>query len=533
MKKIIKPILFVMIGFLLFNMIQKSLISDANLTSHALAVPDVLHKEDVNVDVLFVGVSHIATGISPMQIYEQSGIVSCNLGTGRQPLAASYYLMREACAQHDLKVVVLDASALFYENGGDNEAWRDVLDNMGFSRVKLDFIRDYGRLSDGNGWVTAAFPMLQYHSRWNQLGQNDFHKGQDQSFMISCGTSSRVTGTGVSLDMIAENEKLVHKNVKYTVSVTDSGEIVELEEESKLFPEIISEDAVQYLKKIKIFCDENGVKLILTKIPSMTTFTTMGGSWTVAKSEMVKKVAEQTDIIYIDCMYDYDVGINWLEDTSDYGAHLNIRGAIKVSNWFSDYLLNNQQIVAQNNQYFDEQLIKYQKLRTVAMLQSEQNFESYFQRLFSGKSEWVVMMAVCDNGVGGVTDVDYQLFDQMKQTLFKKAKTCDSYVAIIDAGALKYEAVSDESIAYHFDMNGHNLNIYSSGSVEHPGASISIDGKEYAKGISGLNIVVYDKETQMVIDSTAFRTYTVGKQAEKDYNLGEYYLTEYRQALRD
>lgn len=533
MKKTLKMILFIMIGIMLFNVIQKVLISDANLASYALATPDALHEEDVNIDVLFVGPSHIANGISPMQIYERSGIVSCNLGTGGQPLAVSYYILRDVGAQHDLKAVVLDASALFYENGGANEAWRDVLDNMDFGTAKLNFIRDYGRLRDGDGWVTAAFPMIQYHSRWNQLGEHDFYKGQDQSFMISQGVYSRVAGTDVSLDMIAENEKRVHKGVKYTVSAADGGEVVELEEESNLFPEILSEDNAQYLKKIKMFCDENGIRLILTKIPSMTIFTTMGGSWTVAKSEMVKDVAKQNDITYVDCIYDHDVGINWLEDTLDGGAHLNIRGAVKVSNWFADYLANEQQINAQNNQFFDEQLIKYQKLRMVAMLQSEQNFESYFQRLLDGQSEWEVMMSVCGNCTGGMTDTDYQMFDQMKQTLIRNVGVCDSYVAIIDAGRIKYEAVSDQSITYHFDMNGHKLNIYSSGYVEHPGASISIDGKEYAKGSQGLNIVVYDKEFQMVIDSVTFRTYTAGKEAERDYHSEELFLTEYRWALWD
>lgn len=532
MKKTLKMILFLMIGFMLFNVIQKVLISDANLASYALATSDVLRKEDVNVDILFVGPSHTANGISPMQIYERSGIVSCNLGTGKQPLAASYYIMKDVYAKHDLKAVVLDASALFYENGGDNEAWRDVLDNMDFSRVKMDFIRDYGRLKDGSGWVTAVFPMIQYHSRWNQIGEHDFHKGQDQSFLISHGVTSKVMGTGVSLDLIAENEKRVHKAVKYTVSIADSGEVVELEEESNLFPEVVSEDAVQYLKKIKTFCDENGIKLILTKIPSMTTFTTMGGSWTIAKSKMVKEVAEQDDIIYIDCVYDNDIGINWLEDTADYGAHLNIRGAIKVSNWFADYLSNNQQIGAQSNQFFDEQLVKYQKWKTAALLQSEQNLVSYFQRLLDGRSEWIVMMAVCDDGVGGLTEADYEMFNQMKQPLIRNAKMWDSYVAIIDAGRLKYEAFSDESITYHYyDSNGHKIDIYSSGSTEIPRASISIDGREYAKSVSGINIVVYDKKTQLVIDSVTFHTNTGERNADREWGLENTFLVKYRQSL--
>lgn len=531
MKKTLKIILFVMIGALLFIMLQKILISDANLASHALAIPDVLYKNNVNIDVLFVGPSHTANGVSPMQIYESSGIVSCNMGTGKQPLAASYYILKDTYVKHDLKAVVLDASALFYENEGDNEAWRDVLDNMNYSSIKLEFIRDYEGVHGGSGWVTAAFPMLQYHSRWNQLGKNDFHKGKDQSFLIASGVCARVAGTGISFDQIAENERRVHKDVKYTLSASEGNEVVELEEDSNLFPEVLSENAMQYLLKTKKFCDENGIKLILTKIPTMTTFTTMGGSWTANKSEMVKNVAEQNDIIYIDCIYDHDVGINWMEDTHDYGAHLNIKGAIKVSNWFADYLANSQQIRAQENRFFDEQLVKYQKLRTAALLQSEQDFDSYLQRLLDEKSKWVVIMAVCDDGVGGMTDIDYQMLMQMKQMLLRNVKVCDSYIAVIDAGRPKYEAVSDESTTYDSDINGHNLYIYSSGAVEHPGVSISIDGTEYAQGISGLNIVVYDKETQMVIDSVTFQTYTVEKGASRNYSQEEAFLAKYRQAL--
>lgn len=365
MKKMLKTILFVVIGFVLFFMIQRILVSDANLASHALAIPDVLYENDVNIDVLFLGPSHTANGVSPMQIYERAGIVSCNMGTGRQPLAASYYILKDTYSKHDLKAVVLDVSALFYEGAGDNEAWRDVLDNMDHSWVKLDFIRDYGRMSEGSGWLTAAFPMLQYHSRWNQLGHNDFHKGKDQSFLISSGVNAKIVGTGVSLEEIAVNEERVHKNVKHTLSVVDGREVVELEEESNLFPEVLSENAMQYLLKIKKFCDEKGIKLMLVKIPTMTTYTAMGGAWTANKSELVKNAAMQNGITYIDCVYDYDLGINWLEDTADYGAHLNMKGALKVSNWFADYLANDQQISVQKNSFFDEQLVKYQKLRKI------------------------------------------------------------------------------------------------------------------------------------------------------------------------
>lgn len=533
MKKIAKMILFVIIGLLLFTGIQKILVSDANLASQALAVPDLLHKEDINIDVLFLGPSHTANGVSPMQIYESTGIVSCNLGTGKQPLAASYYILRDVSAKHDLKAVVLDASALFYENGGDNTAWRDVLDNMEFGWAKLDFILDYGRWSEGSGLATAVFPILQYHSRWNQLGKNDFYKGKDKSFIISSGVLGKVVGTNVSLNEVEANEKQVHKDMKYTFSVENGNEVIELKEESNLFPEVLSENAMQYLQKTKLFCDEKGIKLILSKIPSMTTYSTMGGSWTASKSEMVKEIAKQNNIIYVDSMYDYDVGINWLEDTGDYGAHLNIRGAVKVSDWYANYLENSQQIEEQNNSFFDEQLAKYQKLKIVAMLQSEQNFEVYLQRLLDGKSKRVILMTVCYDGVGGVTDSDYQMFDRMEQSLIRNAKGGDSYIAVIDAGQLKYEAVSDESISYTSEIDGSDLYIRSSGAVENPGASISIDGTEYAMGSSGLNIVVYDKNTQMVIDSVSFHTYTAGKEAERNYGLEEAFLTKYRQRLQD
>lgn len=530
LKRLIKTILFLGIGIILFVNIQKVLISDVNFTSQTMSIPETLYKDNVNADVLFIGTSHVANGISPMKIYEDSGIVSCNMGTSRQTIVISYYLLKEACTRHTPKIVILDASSLFFEDDGEDATWRDVMDNMDFSRTKLEFIHEYGKYDGGSGWITAAFPIIQYHSRWNQIGNNDFQKGSDKEYAIMQGVSSRVMGTNVSLESVNANADMVHKEKKYIISIDRNNNVTEIEEDSNLFPERISEHNIQYLQKIMDFCEEKNMKLLLTKIPTRTDYTTMGGAWTEVKYEMVKNLAAEKNIEYLDLIYENDPEINWLEDTTDYGAHLNIRGAEKVSAWFANYLINIEQVSAQNNSFFDEQLEKYKKLRTVATLQSEYKFDSYLQMLAENKEDWSVMMTVVYDGVGGLTDADYQLLDAMNLQLIRRVNPFNSYIAVIDKGQLKYEVFSDESVSYDGYLAGKSLHIYSSGSVEHASAVISFGGKEYT-GNSGINFVVYDKESRIVIDSVVFQTYSGEKTAVRNGSTIYSALLDYKQYL--
>lgn len=54
-------------------------------------------KEETD-DVVFAGTSHIIFGVSPMEMYKNSGIVSFNIGTSLQGMAETYVLTKKRLA---------------------------------------------------------------------------------------------------------------------------------------------------------------------------------------------------------------------------------------------------------------------------------------------------------------------------------------------------------------------------------------------------------------------------------------------------
>ena len=86
-----------------------------------------------------------------------------------------------------------------------------------------------------------------------------------------------------------------------------------------------------YLNKIVELCAENNVELILMKAP------TLHPHWYEEWDEKMVTYADKHDIRYYNFIDAIDeIGLDFTQDTSDAGIHLNVYGAEK----FADYLGN-------------------------------------------------------------------------------------------------------------------------------------------------------------------------------------------------
>lgn len=82
-----------------------------------------------------------------------------------------------------------------------------------------------------------------------------------------------------------------------------------------------------------------------------------------------------------------------------------------------------------------------------------------------------------------------------------------SYLAIIDAGNVLYENMSDSKLDYQTEIAENVIEMQSAGYEKGNLASIKINDVEYALNKRGLNIVVYNKRDNTVIDSVCIDTY--------------------------
>ena len=530
--KLLKSVFFCLIGVAIFFQIQNVMISDG---------PDFEHEERVlkgekaipkdMLDVIFLGTSLMDQGMSPMELYENTGILSYNMATSGQPIQHSYYFLKQAFKRQSPKVVVLDVSSLFLDEYDSH--WRYGLDNMEFSMDKIEMALEYEKVVDGGDRWSALFPILKYHTRWSQLTKDNFETRTTKNY-YSAGQYlfslvqpfARKTE---EIDAIVDH--LLTMDPGYIKYIED-GEICEESITGPVYSVEIQENRLQYLLKIKNLCEEKNSQLLLVRIPTFRLPQIYSSTWTKQKYLFTKSLAEEYGIPFFDLTYDIDIGLDLATDTSDGGIHpTNIRGAKKITKALSDYMIQNYDLGRKKNSEYDNALIKYKKVREVALLQSETRFDTYIERLIENKDKWTIIIASYDEHKRGLDEANYQAFDLLGLRLCAEGSYGVSYGAIIEQGTVKYEATSDRRINYSTQLENIYINLTSSGWFTAPKASITINGEEYAVNKRGLNLVVYDNESGLVIDSVCFDTYQASKPASRNAGNINNYLRTYESAV--
>ena len=89
-----------------------------------------------------------------------------------------------------------------------------------------------------------------------------------------------------------------------------------------------------------------------------------------------------------------------------------------------------------------------------------------------------------------------------------KDHTDRAYLGILSDGEAVYEMQSDRMAEYFYKISDHStIRLKSIGGIPidegTPISSISVNNTEYSMNYNGLNLVIYDRETDCVIDSVA------------------------------
>lgn len=527
----LKAIAFLAIGVMLFGCVQDIFIlDDYGGGTPEKAIAGYKSIKSNTVDVLIFGNSHPEFGFSPMRLYEDTGIVSYNMATGAQPIEISYYFLKEALKSQTPKLVLLDPGGLFFdEEDIYNGAWRNVFDKFPLDEVKLELAKDYGNRSGGDGFLSVFFPIIAYHDRWNMLTSKDFAPHWNGMYYTAGELLVSVVKptTAKVGDMEYNLNRLRTDGEGYSVAVND-GEKHTSKEFDALFTSEISESNWSYLLKIKNLCEDAGAELVLVKIPTLQEHWD-SGSWNSEKSAVLKEYAANDDITFIDLLCDYDL-IDYTTDTYDAGTHLNCRGAGKVTAFLGDYL--SSKITPSSNELYDEMLIRYNKALDIAMLESEMDFYNYVDRLSENLDKYNIYIVAREEYILGMTDDDYAfLSDKLGFQVMQDAKYADSYIAVIEGGDLSYEEISNRKITYSAKVDDMSVELTSAGFFVEPECSIKIDGTEQTQDETGLNFVVYDIESGLVVDSVTWNTHLSSKPATRNWTKVDDYLRSYESAM--
>ena len=129
-------------------------------------------QEQAGFDVLFTGISHMETGVSPMELYNDYGITSFNFGESGARLPFAYWTLRNALDYCTPKLVVIDVRRIDLEDKEADPYVRTNFDYFPLTKTKAEAVWD---LFDGfEDRLSYLFPLIAYHDRWQELRRSDF-----------------------------------------------------------------------------------------------------------------------------------------------------------------------------------------------------------------------------------------------------------------------------------------------------------------------------------------------------------------------
>lgn len=492
---------------------------------------DTLHgfyKEPKNtVETIFLGASITANGFIPAELYRDYGICAYNLGTEQQPMLGSYYWTKEAYRLHGktLKTVILDTSML--RRSPIEAFYRKAIDAMHLSENKIEAVRDY--TESLNDEISYLFPMFSYHSRWSGANYSDFRKVK---YIVKSGTrgynfaATRYIDYSSAVTDLAVPSYLINYNATETV---------------------LDEDSLYYLKKLINFTKEHDLKLILTKTPVIS-------SWSSNDHNAVAKIADRYNLNFIDFNFEpylSESGYNHAIDSAD-GGHMNYQGASKITKWFGRYLSQNCGATDVRNDFryafMNESLKNYEDTVGFAMsLKNEDDIAGYIDKAVRNP-DCELFIAVKDDASGALTDRQRSVFREAGLISLAAIQFRSSYLAVINNGKVSEKDEPDrgeviaendwqqndienaelnkENIINQADaktisekgvINGDIPFVLTSGGLSNGNvASCTINGAEYMYNSRGINIVVYNKKYEEIVDQAVFDTCGASKRTSWD-----------------
>ena len=452
--------------------------------------------EKNSLDIAFIGNSHVYNGINPAVLYEETGLKGFDLSTSNQDLFVSYHLFKEMLKTQSPSVVVLDTYALHLELTEREESLRSsyykmAFDDMKLSANKIEAVREWKKEKDDINTLERLFPLLEYHSRWEELNDADFSKDALRSVNLGYAYSFK------------ECEGKEFKGY-------------ELYDEPK-------EPEYKYreqLDKIIKLAKDNNIELILVLLPDMTIES--------GAAAAAGQIADENGLMFFD--YNEASRLNALKLVPEKEMrdihHMNAYGAVKLTKAIAKDLTEYGVVSSGPNAYFDKKAAYHDKMMLNRELASIEDFGTYVDTVLN--RDYVVFVSAKEESFDGLTDSDkdalmrgfpgLDLSDCWGRSFVgvsgpeKYFLNKDDHLCRLD-GRASYSILNSEKIDLSGalkDGTGFELESigYFAGAESSDGfnAEIRIAGTERATNENGLNFVIYDPLTKEVIDCCVFIT---------------------------
>lgn len=273
-----------------------------------------LEEPSGSIDVLFIGSSPFYAGITPMILWKESGITSINFGkSGNMPLV-NYYQALYALETQTPKLVILDFNCICLDRRADtDESWENVnrmiADTFPSWKWKNAFITGMKKDNPNQDILSYYFPLLRYHSRWDQLTRDDF--------VVNNSYQEYLKGA-----------LFAHWPTEEVIEYDPGNMFEEFTEE-----EPVAEYSYNYYRKIIDLCHEKGIEVAVLSCPEEDRFDIEAHQKSFRTYNTMERVTNELGLNY----YNMNRPEIWEKygfvEAEDFynSAHMNWHGSIKLS----------------------------------------------------------------------------------------------------------------------------------------------------------------------------------------------------------
>lgn len=447
---------------------------------------NIASEKKGQIDVFFVGASHVFYGINPYEIWDRTGIASYDLATQQSPLFGSRLLLDHALKFQQPKLIVFDV--IMATNFGkvlDNaeiaaNMTHLVTDPIPFSFGKVKSILQTEEISEKGEMV---FPIIRNHTRLQQglLTYRDWH------FPFS-------------------SHPHILKGYKYTENTLVFEKPETVLSETQALPEHLEKSFRDFI----VYCQEKELPLLLIKTPMVA------DADLYQQCNEIARIAEEYGIPFVDFNHQYDeLGIDFSTDFADKG-HMNVNGARKVSQALADYLSSHYDLPDhRGDAAYAEWETGSRYYHDLAELPGINDINAYAQRLVDpGFLTVLTVSGTFEGEQKSLPEEPAAAFETLGLTEMPMRTGNGVYYAVLEDGILRTQKVRAakelqdsellEDVRFYIRANDDTPN------GERWLSSITVEKDGCWNVKPGILILTYDKDSMRIVDRVFF-------DAEKDY----------------
>lgn len=324
-KKIVRPVAFCAI-LLCLLMAASAVMSALARTNTDLvqnrnkSMVELENEPADTIDVLVIGDSESYTTVSPMEIWDKEGIPSYVGGQTGQKIQESYYMLKKALKTQKPKVVAIETNMIFRPQSAVRGIKETLVQTMLY-----------------------YFPVFRLHNSWKAWVTGEDKRSQTfyKGFVLRDVVEAYTGGSYMKKTSKTERMSRITRFM---------------------------------MDQIVSLCRKNNIQLFLYSAPSPK-------NYSFRKHNTMEAYARENGLKYLDLNLKIkELGINWSEDSLDKGDHLNILGAVKVSDYLGRYLKKEYHLKSRKSEStyrsWNESLIQYREAAQNAEKQAKKKVKA-------------------------------------------------------------------------------------------------------------------------------------------------------------